>query len=91
VEGFVTWQMLATNAGATAATKFLVDAWKALFGLMGKATLYASVLTGIALVIGANLALGECKSVDLPVHAINGLIVGLAASGFNDLVTRAAR
>jgi hypothetical protein len=88
VDAFVNWQILATVAGATAATKFIVDAVKALTNIAGKQVLVCAMLVGIGIVVLANYSLGQCKPIDLPLHAINGLIVGLAASGFNDLVSR---
>jgi len=88
MEEFASWPKLATVAGATVVTKFLVDVVKAFVPLQGKQTLGVSCLIGVGLILLANSALGTCKPLDIPVHIINGLVVGLAASGFNDAVER---
>ena len=86
MDSFVTWQQLATMAGAIAATKFIVDAIKCFAPIQGKQVLGAAALVGILVLLGANLALGTCKPTDIPIHVLNGVMVGFAASGFHDAV-----
>ena len=83
---FLTWKLLLTFAGAAAATRYLTEAWKRLFGISGRAVLAAATLTGVALTIGAGLATGARSIADLALLALNGIVVAQAATGLNEQI-----
>jgi len=84
VAEFLTWKALLTFAGAVAATKYLTEGWKRLFGISGRAVLAAATVTGVALTVGAGLATGVRSAADVVLLALNGVIAAQAATGLNE-------
>ena len=87
---FLTWKALLTFAGAAAATRYLTEVWKRLFGLSGRAVLVAATLTGVALTVGAGLATGIRSAAELALLALNGIVVAQAATGLNEQIAQSA-
>lgn len=85
---FTSWQNLGTFGGLMAVTKLLTDAAKVIFSLGGKKTLAAAIGTGVVLAVITGVALGQRQWEELLLLALNGLLVGLAASGFHDSLKR---
>ncbi len=88
MEGYLTWSALLTFAGAAAAVRYLTEIWKGLFGLSGRSVLIASTLTGIAVTLCAGIATGAKSPEEIFLLVLNGLIVGQAATGLNEQISR---
>ena len=89
MDGFFTWSMLATYAGATMATGLLTQLFKGIFANM--ATQLLSYIVALVVLLASTFFTGALTFESGALCLINAAVVSLASNGAYDAIKRARK